>query len=221
MEPLQKYVDGLFRRQHLTAEVIELKEEILSNMIAKRDDLMAQGMSADAATQTAMESLPSIDGLLEGTQLTRINRYHTECLQNVLLNCTVFWICSMPLLFTSYVPFSYAGLLATAIFGVLYLISKSRKTDKVTFMSVPASRKRGKTIWIVWGLFFLVAVGMMAAVTFGSNLWFGRPVNITGPYQMANLAVRFYVPLLTIVIPITVSGFTKVLIHNKKRDSDE
>lgn len=221
MEPLQKYVDELFRRQRLTAEVTELKEEILSNMIAKRDDLMAQGMSAAAATQKAKESLPSIDGLLEGAQLTWINRYHTGCLQNVLLNCTVFWICSMPLLFTGYAPFSYAGLLGTAIFGVLYLLNKSRQMDAVTFMSVPASRKRGKTIWIIWSLFFLAAVGTMAAVTFGSNLWFGRPVNITGPYQMANLAVRFYVPLLTVVVPITVSGFTKVLIQNEKRDGNE
>ena len=38
MIDLQKYVDGLFRHQRLTPEVKDLKEEILSNMIAKRDD---------------------------------------------------------------------------------------------------------------------------------------------------------------------------------------
>ena len=47
MIDLQKYVDGLFRHQRLTPEVKDLKEEILSNMIAKRDDLIAQGLSAE------------------------------------------------------------------------------------------------------------------------------------------------------------------------------
>ena len=40
MIDLQKYVDGLFRHQRLTPEVKDLKEEILSNMIAKRDDMI-------------------------------------------------------------------------------------------------------------------------------------------------------------------------------------
>ena len=53
MIDLQKFVDGLFRHQRLTPEVKDLKEEILSNMIAKRDDLIAQGLSAEKATEKA------------------------------------------------------------------------------------------------------------------------------------------------------------------------
>lgn len=51
MTDLQSYVDGLFRHQPLTPEIQDLKEEIVSNMMAKRDDLMAQGMDAESATQ--------------------------------------------------------------------------------------------------------------------------------------------------------------------------
>ena len=45
MNDLKNYVDGVFRHQPRTAEMTELKEEILSNMLAKRDDLIAQGLS--------------------------------------------------------------------------------------------------------------------------------------------------------------------------------
>lgn len=41
MTDLQKYVDSLFRHQQVTPEIKDLKEEIISNMIAKRDDLIA------------------------------------------------------------------------------------------------------------------------------------------------------------------------------------
>lgn len=70
MIDLQKYIDGLFRHQRLTPEVKDLKEEILSNMIAKRDDLIAQGLSAEKATEKAKESLSAIDYLIDGNQLT-------------------------------------------------------------------------------------------------------------------------------------------------------
>lgn len=96
MIDLQKYVDGLFRHQRLTPEVQDLKEEILSNMIAKRDDLLAQGLSAENATEKAKESLSAIDYLIDGNQLTDVSKYHLECMQTLLLNCIVFWIFSLP-----------------------------------------------------------------------------------------------------------------------------
>ena len=110
MIDLQKYVDGLFRHQRLTPEVKDLKEEILSNMLAKRDDLIAQGLSAERATEKAKESLSAIDYLIDGNQLTDVSKYHLECMQTLLLNCIVFWIFSLPLLFTHYALFSYTGL---------------------------------------------------------------------------------------------------------------
>lgn len=216
MDELRNYVDGLFRHQHETTEIKELKEEIISNMTAKRSDLIAQGMGEAEATQKAKESLASIDGLVEGNQLTYVDRYHKECLQISLQNCIIAWIFSLPLLFTTYAPYSYLGCLTTAILGLLYFIKTRRTGDAAAFLSVSVCQRRGKRVWIIWGLFFLVAVGSMAALTFGSNLWFGQGVSITGPYQLANIAVRFYLPLLTIAIPVAVGSFTKILLKHEK-----
>lgn len=221
MTDLEKYIDELFRHQRLTPEVRDLKEEILSNMVAKRDDLIAQGFDESAATEKAKESLSSIDSLIDGNQLTYISRYHVDCLQTVLLNCIIFWILSLPLLFVQYAIFSYMGPLLTFIFGVLYFGQRRKQSHAVAVFSIAASERRKKLVWAGWGLFFLVWIGVMAAVTFGSNIWFGRPLNISGPYQLANILARFYLPLLTILLPITVGSFTKILLKNRKGYEDD
>lgn len=221
MSDLQKYVDELFRHQRLTPEVQDLKEEILSNMLAKRDDLITQGLSEERATEKAKESLSDIDFLIDGKQLTDIGRYHLECVQTILLNCIIFWIFSLPLLFTHYALSCYIGLVLVIISGCAYIFRKDKRDNMIAVLSVTDSERRSKMVWRIWSVFFLVTAGTMVALTFGSNIWFGRPLNISGPYQLANIAVRFYLPLLTIVIPITVSNLSKILLKNRKRSEDE
>lgn len=221
MTELKEYVDRLFRHQHQTPEIKDLKEEILSNMLAKRDDLIAQGLDADSATEKAKENLPAIDGLIDGNQLTNLGRYRSECASALLLNSIIFWILSLPLLFTYYAPFSYIGLALVIISGCIFLFRKSLAADDTAFLSVTASRRRQRIAWIIWTLFFLVAAGSAAALTFGSDIWFGRPLNIRGPYQMANIAARIYLPLLTIMIPITFSNFSKILLKSGKEVKNE
>ena len=221
MTELQDYVDSLFRRQPSTPEIDDLKEEIFGNLCAKRDDLMAQGMDAARATELAKESLPDLDFLIDGNQLTHVGAYQRACAQAVLVNCILFWIFSLPLLVIGYAPVSYLGLLLVAVSGGVYLLKRRQPAPRAAFLSVTASRRRRTVAWMLWGLFFLVAAGTMAALTFGSNLWFDRPPHIDGPYQMANIAARFYLPLLTIFIPVTFGNFTTLLIKSRKGQENE
>lgn len=221
MTDLQNYVDGLFRHQPLTPEIQDLKEEIVSNMMAKRDDLMAQGMDAESATQKAKESLPAVDFLIDGNQLTDVGTYRLECMQSVLLNCVLFWIFSLPLLFVGPAFLGYVGGVLVLAAGCAYAWMKYHPVNGVAVLSVTASERRRKLVWMIWGLFFLVSAGMMAAVTFGSNLWFGRPVSISGPYEMATIAMRFYLPLLTIFVPLTFGSFSRLLTKHRKGGEDE
>lgn len=221
MTDLQNYVDGLFRHQPLTPEIQDLKEEIVSNMMAKRDDLMEQGMDAESATQKAKESLPAVDFLIDGNQLTDVGTYRLECMQSVLLNCVLFWIFSLPLLFVGPAFLCYVGGILVLAAGCAYAWMKYHPVSGVAVLSVTASERRRKLVWVIWGLFFLVSAGMMAAVTFGSNLWFGRPVSISGPYEMATIAMRFYLPLLTIFVPLTFGSFSRLLTKNRKGGEDE
>ena len=221
MTTIESYVDGLFRHQKMTPELCDLKEEILSNMKAKRDDLVAGGMDAGQAAEKAMESLPDVEFLLDGNQLTDVGKYRMDCSRTVLLHCVIFWILSLPMLVAGYGTVSYAGLALVLISGGFYLFLKTWQGKQMAFLSMTDSRRRRNLIWIIWGLFFLVAVGTMTALTFGSNLWFGRLVTIDGPYQLANVAMRFYLPLITILIPITFHSFTTLLLKNRKDTEHE
>lgn len=69
MDELKAHVDKLFEPYQSTPETRELKEEILGNMAAKRDDLMAQGESEGAATRHAAQSLASLEGLVDDSLL--------------------------------------------------------------------------------------------------------------------------------------------------------
>src|SRR5699024_3814877 len=128
----------------------------LSNMLAKRDDLIAQGLSAERATEKAKESLSAIDYLIDGNQLTDVSKYHLECMQTLLLNCILFWIFSLPLLFTHYALTCYIVLLCVIISGCIYISRNDKKVNVVAFLSLSASEQRGKIAWIIWGAFFLV-----------------------------------------------------------------
>ncbi|MEG1641406.1 MAG: hypothetical protein RR284_10870, partial [Ruthenibacterium sp.] len=133
MNELQKYVEMLFKHQRQTAEVKDLKEEVLSNMTAKREDFINQGFDENIATQKAKESLACVEGLIEGTQLTCVDNYHTECLQTALLNSVIFWICTLPLLITNYAPFSFCGLWATVALGIAYIIKLKHQSNVIAF----------------------------------------------------------------------------------------
>jgi hypothetical protein len=220
MTELKKYVDELFRHQPGTPEIQDLKEEILSNMAAKRDDFISQGMEKDLATARAKESLPSIDLLVEGNQLTDLGKYHFECSETALLHCIIYWILSLPLLYTTHGIFCYAGLLSTIILSANYILRRMRPSDHIGVLSIRAKKRQEQIVWILWGLFFLTYAMMTAALTLGSNLWFGKPLHIDGPYQAANLAAGIYIPMIGITVPITFSSFTKLLAGSKMEHSD-
>lgn len=223
MNELQKYVDTLFSYQRKNAKTENLKEKLLSKMIKEVNDLILQGMTGVEALEKAMEGLGSEEWLTGGNQLTDMQEYTVQCSYSVLLNCTLFWIFTLPLLFVKYTPICFIGLIATFVSGIFYIM-KSRnykKTETLALISILESRRRRKIVWVLWGVFFSIFIFAKAAVLFGSNLWFRRPVEISGPYAFANLVLQFYVPLLTIFIPITVGSFTNLLSKYEKRYDNE
>ena len=58
------HVEHLFEGRMLDAETIELKEEIYGNLVARYDDYVAQGMSADEAYRRTYEAVTSIEDVL-------------------------------------------------------------------------------------------------------------------------------------------------------------
>lgn len=69
MNELRMYVELLFEGKVLTADAIELKEEIYGNLVARYEDLLAEGVSEAEALRRTKESITSIDDVLEESAL--------------------------------------------------------------------------------------------------------------------------------------------------------
>lgn len=62
---LRNYMDSLFEDAPKTKRVVELKEEILQNLIDKYNDLLMEGKSEEAAYNIAVASVGDVSGLLQ------------------------------------------------------------------------------------------------------------------------------------------------------------
>lgn len=64
MNELRMYVEHLFEGRMLTAEMIELKEEMYGNLVARYEDYVAAGMDKAEALEKTKASLTSIEDVL-------------------------------------------------------------------------------------------------------------------------------------------------------------
>lgn len=65
MNELRMYVEHLFEGRVLTTEMIELKEEIYGNLVARYEDLIAEGVSEEEALEHTKQSMSSLDEIDE------------------------------------------------------------------------------------------------------------------------------------------------------------
>lgn len=223
MSEVLKYIDMLFSHQRKNIKLDASKEKLLSQMTSNINDLILQGMDEVDALKIAKENIANIEWLIGDHQLTDMQEYLVRCSYSVLLNCTLFWIFSLPLLFVKYAPICFVGLALTLVSAIFYIFEskKNKATNILALVSISESKQRKKTIWILWGISFSIIIITKAVALFGSNVWFGHPIEITGPYSVINIALQIYVPLLTIFIPITVGSFTNILSKYEKRYDNE
>lgn len=64
MNELRMYVEHLFEGKVLTAEMIELKEEMYGNLVARYEDYLASGMDAAEALEKTKASITSVEDVL-------------------------------------------------------------------------------------------------------------------------------------------------------------
>lgn len=67
-DKMRAYMDHLFRDVKPTRKTVELKEEILQNLVDKYHDLLNEGKTEEAAYNIAVASIGDMDELLAGLQ---------------------------------------------------------------------------------------------------------------------------------------------------------
>ena len=61
----------------------------------------------------------------------------------------------------------------------------------------------------------------ITAVHFSSNIWFGTPIEISGPYQFGVVGAAYALPWLSIMIPLLVQQAEKLLDQEAIYEGDE
>lgn len=216
MNPLQKHVEKLFSGYPPTRQVRELKAEILSNLEAKAADLTAEGMEYAQAVEAAKANMTSVEGLLEEQASYDISKYRTAMLQTALLYCLIAWIITIPMrLFRVAENLSLLLPLIALVLGLIYLSVRGAATGdavKTSRFNHAAAALSRNLAWMIWGLFFLTMTMYTTALHMGSNIWFGRPLHLSGPYQFGVLAANYAWPLVTIIIPLLFSASLRLKI---------
>ncbi|CAI8930779.1 DUF1129 domain-containing protein [Brevibacillus sp. IT-7CA2] len=225
MESLQHYVDQLFQKYRGSKQIEELKWEVLSNLEAKVADLVADGLSLDEAVKKAKANLPSIDSIVGERRQVYIFLFLQELLQLGLLYVLIAWIVTMPLRIWGMGIFLNYSLFAICILiGIVYLIllgiNRPASSHHLTSMNVRFAFLLRKTGWMLWALYIVGTLVFTTALYFGSNLWFSTPVNLTGPYQFANVALSYALPFLSILIPLWLHAIPRLILKYDVGEGD-
>ena len=226
MDRLKVHVDNMFRKYKETEKIKELKAEVLSNLEAKAEDLIANGMDYNEAIEVTMANLSCIDNLIDENREIYISKYKLEYVQILLLYSLIAWILTLPLRLVGLGFFlNIVLLICTVTIGILYLKMNSKRNSEEfrikAFISLKSSLENRKTVWFIWILFTLVSIISVTAIQFGSDLWFSRPINIDGPYQFAIITLRYVLPLFTILIPLSLNLAPKLIAKYQVGEENE
>ncbi|MCJ8012071.1 permease prefix domain 1-containing protein [Paenibacillus sp. KQZ6P-2] len=219
MSPLQEHVESLFAGYKPTRQVRELKAEILSNLEAKVADLTTEGMEYDLAVEVAKANITSVKGLVEEQASYDVAKYRTELLQTALLYFLIAWIVTIPMqLFRVAENLSLLLPLIAVVLGIIYIIVRGSATgadSKTASFDYTSGVYKRNLAWIIWGIFVMAMTMSTTAIHMGSNIWFGRPLHISGPYQFGVLAANYVWPLVTIVIPLLFNASLRLKMKHE------
>lgn len=76
-DKLRRYIDGLFKDVPQSKSMVELKEEMLQNLLEKYQDLMTEGKTEDAAFNIAIAGIGDVSSLigdLNQNSITQVDR---------------------------------------------------------------------------------------------------------------------------------------------------
>lgn len=223
MKEIVQHVDSLFADCIMNSKNKELREEIISNLEAKVNDYISEGMDRSEAIDLAVKDVGNIDHLIDGNKEIYIYRYTTEVIQIALLYLVISWIITIPLILIPDGGGVNGNLSVLALIVAAVYIIRLRKKDesiinKAGFIKAEKLKLFAKGIWFLWGFFLMIDILFITAVAFGSNIWFSRPIRIDGPYQFAILATRYIKPFVTISIPLLASKASKIIDRYEVRD---
>ena len=92
MNEIRMYVERLFQGKTLTDDVIELKEEIYGNLVARYEDYLAEGMSEEEALAKTKASMTSVDDVVAGEAAADAAKAEEPVAESVVAPAKKKWV---------------------------------------------------------------------------------------------------------------------------------
>jgi len=149
-EKLRNYIEFLFEDAPKTKEVIELKEEMLQNLIDKYNDLVSEGKTSEAAYNIATASIGDVNDLI--AQLKNRPTYQQGFEKEMLASkkrSALFTSIAVVLYIMSVIPVMLLGEIGTGIIGVVIMfVMIAIATGLIIYnsMSKPKYLKKDQTV---------------------------------------------------------------------------
>lgn len=215
-EDLEIFVDRLFSGHRKTKAVLELRDEVLSNLEAKVEDYLQEGMEYSRAVSLAIRDIEPVEHLIDHYQTVNLTAYRLDLAQHALLYFLTAWIITLPARFLSPGEIANNMLAFFAAASGMFLIAQVRKSKveppRTGSVNAVKLRRLSRMVWLLWWLFAAVVTLFTLMVRFGSNVWFARSPYISGPYELFELGISILLPLLTVVIPLLFWRADKQLV---------
>ncbi|MCM1259590.1 MAG: permease prefix domain 1-containing protein [Prevotella sp.] len=149
-EKLRNYIEFLFEDAPKTKEVIELKEEMLQNLIDKYNDLVSEGKSNEAAYNIATASIGDVNDLIEQlkNRPTYQQGFEKEMLASKKRSALLTSIAVM-LYIMSVIPVMLLSEIGTGVVGVVIMFALiAIATGLIVYnsMSKPKYLKKDQTV---------------------------------------------------------------------------
>ncbi|MEC6747856.1 permease prefix domain 1-containing protein [Marinilactibacillus sp. XAAS-LB27] len=209
MDKIEKHIEWLFKPYKKNKQIQELKEEVYSNLLARKEDLLLEGYSEEEAVKNTIAHIDSVDHLIEENKKVDINRFLASLLQSMTLYSVIIWILTLPLsLFPEHLLLSYFFMILSILLSIVYIVYLRKVNNgdiKIKYMNIKRTRELKNIAWKIWVVFIIISLLSVTGIYFASNLWFSRPISISGPYQFAEIALRYLTPFVTVIIPLTVN----------------
>lgn len=215
MDNLKLYVDKLFFNYGHSSEINELKEEILSNLVAKKADLMANGLDEPTASIRAKESITNIDNLIDSNLNVYKHQFKIELLQRGLIYFMIAWIIIIPCSISrTGIIINQLLLWSIIIASMFYLVARTKKDsttwNNTSYINLTKLKKLSRYGWVIWSVFIGLSIFRTTGIHFASDIWFHRNIIIDGPYQLLSIILEYTVPVVTIIIPLLLHSLPKI-----------
>ncbi|MFE6075039.1 permease prefix domain 1-containing protein [Paenibacillus sp. NPDC057886] len=215
---ITRHVNRLFNHGQGTLANQELKEEIHSNLAARIEDYMEQGMDEEQAFQTAIQHVAGMEQIMSDHRRVQRVPYWTAVLQSALIYSLIAWIITIPMrvmvqgaTINNLLMIISVIVAGTYVFYMLKNKNTSADSEDTTVIRTPVFLQWTRRVWWLWAGLIVVLWGTQAALRFGSNIWYSRPIQVEGPYQFAVIAIAFAIPLLSIIIPLIVQRAYRIV----------